>query len=858
VEVSVKRKVWFSPLLLWVALSPAFLQQPITCARGNADLASLELEVDGGPNLIVDFDSAVRSYDVSTSGSRVTVRADALINSSTVNWVWRVGGEVIGGDAIGVDGGEVTLPIFLPDGQSELGIAVRAGAGTGTASALYNINITNLSNAVTKSIPMYCYTYQLLAFGLVDGEFELTVDPLDAAIAGSSFDAEISGVANVLDKWPVILNAADWLTTRFAVGQGNISVVPRSGATGSAVPLEVSTPTTCAVDANGNRGLGAGPFPSCDPANNTGPPGLEFSPEPGFFGNTDCVGLGGSPSQENPCLPFRDLTIIDGTADACAACNALGLGGTCANFGVCSDSDLDDIAIPLAPQSVTLVAEPGATEALFGFAESSVFPPPTPAFDGSHLRMWWEYADPIDGDLHRGAPWECFMGQSASGASYTPAPDSALLSIPVEPCPFICGDGTQDSCEQCDDGNNVDGDGCQADCTFDNCVTDPVDCAATGECLTDGVCDPLCEPGTGCDRCPGQDLLIADGTACSAGSGTCQSGVCEPNPPTASIEWLGPGGCGHHVGWNTSCALSQDGSVAVYSAGGYYAFQNGWKRYREGIGVDDFTGLSFGMSNMDITADGTTVVGIGGNPQQAFRWDATTGYVPTALVQDYAISPDGNWTAGSVQGGWAAVGPSGLFALPAGPYAGYLRAISGNGQVVVGSDQGLAVPDAGPAIWTFDSLMQQFILTTPGLGGLPCASKPLGVDVSYDGSVVVGGSRTCMPFRWTAIGGMQDLGSVTGGTEHGFATGISDDGTRIVGTIEDCENCTGGPFLWEAPSTIRFLVDVLADDYGLTLPPGVTLHWLGAISGDGQKIMGNGRGPNGDGGQVFLVTLGTP
>ena len=35
-----------------VVLSPAFLQQ-VPCIRGNADLLSLELEVDGGPNLIV-------------------------------------------------------------------------------------------------------------------------------------------------------------------------------------------------------------------------------------------------------------------------------------------------------------------------------------------------------------------------------------------------------------------------------------------------------------------------------------------------------------------------------------------------------------------------------------------------------------------------------------------------------------------------------------------------------------------------------------------------------------------------------------------------------------------------------------
>jgi len=69
------------------------------------------------------------------------VRADALINSSIVNWVWRVGVEVIGGGEIGVDGGELTLPIPIPNGQSVLGIAVRIPPSSGTATALYNINI---------------------------------------------------------------------------------------------------------------------------------------------------------------------------------------------------------------------------------------------------------------------------------------------------------------------------------------------------------------------------------------------------------------------------------------------------------------------------------------------------------------------------------------------------------------------------------------------------------------------------------------------------------------------------------------------------------------------------------------------
>lgn len=35
------------------------------------------------------------------------------------------------------------------------------------------------------------------------------------------------------------------------------------------------------------------------------------------------------------------------------------------------------------------------------------------------------------------------------------------------PCGGFCGDGTLDPGEECDDGNNVDGDGCSADCTVE-------------------------------------------------------------------------------------------------------------------------------------------------------------------------------------------------------------------------------------------------------------------------------------------------------------------------------------------------------------------------------------------------------
>ena len=88
---------------------------------------------------------------------------------------------------------------------------------------------------------------------------------------------------------------------------------------------------------------------------------------------------------------------------------------------------------------------------------------------------------------------------------------------------------------------------------------------------------------------------------------------------------------------------------------------------------------------------------------------------------------------------------------------------------------------------------------------------------------------------------------------------MSDDGTRIIGyTPTTSSSGFFEAFLWESATDTRRLADVLADDHGLVLGPLEGLTAAGAISGDGQKILGVGTDPAGNSGQVFLITLGTP
>ena len=100
--------------------------------------------------------------------------------------------------------------------------------------------------------------------------------------------------------------------------------------------------------------------------------------------------------------------------------------------------------------------------------------------------------------------------------------------------------------------------------------------------------------------------------------------------------------------------------------------------------------------------------------------------------------------------------------------------VSGNGSVVVGASNAFR--------WTAAGGMRD--LGT--LGGVGSSAY----DVSADGSVVVGDSQDASgqsrAFRWTASGGMQNLstiysGSIDSGSYFVFANAISADGLHVVG-----------------------------------------------------------------------------
>ena len=103
-------------------------------------------------------------------------------------------------------------------------------------------------------------------------------------------------------------------------------------------------------------------------------------------------------------------------------------------------------------------------------------------------------------------------------ATFTNTPTNTFTFTPTATPTPVCGDGDAEGQEQCDDGNNIDGDCCSASCTFEPSGTS---CADDGEVCTSDTCDgagtcvhPNIPNNTPCDD---QDACTND-TVCTGGS----------------------------------------------------------------------------------------------------------------------------------------------------------------------------------------------------------------------------------------------------------------------------------------------------------------------------------------------------
>jgi len=250
-----------------------------------------------------------------------------------------------------------------------------------------------------------------------------------------------------------------------------------------------------------------------------------------------------------------------------------------------------------------------------------------------------------------------------------------------------------------------------------------------------------------------------------------------------------------------------------------------------------------------VSADGETIIGVhdgGGTTQRSFLWTPQSGAVDMGVLAGAPtlFAPFGEGPAGlsddaSVIAGTASRPTGELFAYRhAGGAATELgnlgvdfalaSAISGDGDVIVGT--------SSPSTLTF----RAFRWTAGGgmqdLGVVGSFTESRAFGVNGDGSVVVGrllgGPGPAEAFRWTAQTGIVPLGSLMG--LGSFATAVSADGEVVVGFST---TASGGPFeafRWTAQTGM----------VGLGALPGLSETRALDVDADGSVIVGLARDPS--------------
>ncbi len=311
------------------------------------------------------------------------------------------------------------------------------------------------------------------------------------------------------------------------------------------------------------------------------------------------------------------------------------------------------------------------------------------------------------------------------------------------------------------------------------------------------------------------------------------------------------------------------------------------------VGQGSMVMISPGQA-VDISADGTTVVGIAGG---GFVWTDTSGATSIGGMEAFAVSGDGSVVCGTMQDGagiempgiWTAVsGWTGLGGLPgqqpAGGSHGSGYDISADGSVAVGlawltsfkargfrweSTTGMVeLPQSGPnssraSAVSGDGLLiggwdeatngsrravlwdsngnQNFILATGGSLGAGEVNA-----INNTGSVAVGQTGQ-KAFRWTSNGAVLNLDKPAGatGSQSYWALGTSDDGSVIVGGGGSFFSGGMKAWIWtEGTGTIT--LENLVALLGVSIPPSAgpsPLENATGISADGRRICGWGSFP---------------
>ncbi|HUD71785.1 MAG TPA: thrombospondin type 3 repeat-containing protein [Dongiaceae bacterium] len=226
--------------------------------------------------------------------------------------------------------------------------------------------------------------------------------------------------------------------------------------------------------------------------------------------------------------------------------------------------------------------------------------------------------------------------------------------------------------------------------------------------------------------------------------------------------------------------------------------------------IDDIPGGPDSNSAVDLSVDGSVVVGLGNSAFgiEAYRWTAATGAV-------------------------------GLGDLPGAPFVSHATGVSGDGTVVVGHGNVLFGDVAGEAWrWTAETGMV-------GLGDLPGGGFESSAEtISRNGTYVGGygtGPEGRMAFRWSEGEGMRTLRETSGAAFMREA--------RALGTNGDVGGVASGPggdeaVLWTSDLGMVRVAPLLRL-FGATGLDGWRLTSVEGMTPDGRTLVGGGVDPDG-------------
>ena len=248
----------------------------------------------------------------------------------------------------------------------------------------------------------------------------------------------------------------------------------------------------------------------------------------------------------------------------------------------------------------------------------------------------------------------------------------------------------------------------------------------------------------------------------------------------------------------------------------------------------------------------------------AFHWTAAEGMQAMGYLSNssrpysYGLSVSGDGaiavgTSGSEPGNQAfrwveATGMTGLGDLSGGRFESYANDISADGRVIVGESQSNEALE--PFFWTVDQGMV-------GIGFLPGhVTESHAWAISDDGTTIVGDDGYT-GWRWAAATGLTPIPPVTGQGSLAVPADVSADGATIVGATTHNGPWDEMPaFIWTADRGTENLQHFLEEEFGLILDGWLLTHASG-ISDDGSVIVGTGMNPAGRP-EAWVINLSVP